>query len=77
MQQEVAGPFRNPDGSHQLMRHGASYDGKRMRKAIVRRTVDYNAAILRYIEMKGFLHNDRRCRLFPRPDPNHIMEASL
>lgn len=33
---------------------GLTYDGKRMRKAVQRRTVDYNSSVIRYLEVGGF-----------------------
>lgn len=33
---------------------GLTYDGKRMRKAVQRRTVDYNSSVIRYLEVGEF-----------------------
>ncbi|KAL1929916.1 hypothetical protein VTP01DRAFT_1070 [Rhizomucor pusillus] len=49
------------------------FDGKRMRKAIQRRTVDYNHCIARWLQERARIRNRRDTR-FLRPDANFIVE---
>jgi hypothetical protein len=55
------------------------YDGKRMRKAITRRTIDHCASIMRYIEDgvgvtgRGVLHKRLYANLQATPD--HIINV--
>lgn len=56
------------------------YDGKRMRKAITRRTIDHCASIMRLVES---LHvgasRFRTCNLYAalQPTPSHIINVLL
>ncbi|KAI8369497.1 WD40-repeat-containing domain protein [Radiomyces spectabilis] len=49
------------------------FDGKRMRKAIQRRTVDYNHSVARWMQMRSWIR-DRRDTRFLRPDANFIID---
>ena len=52
------------------------YDGKRMRKAITRRTVDHCASIMRYVEDRaqgGLLRRHLYSSL--QPNPAHIINV--
>ncbi|KAG0083131.1 hypothetical protein BGZ93_003388 [Podila epicladia] len=48
-------------------------DGKRMRKSIQRRTVDYNHSISRWLQLTPYVKNKRDLP-FLRPDPNFIID---
>ncbi|KAI8981507.1 WD40-repeat-containing domain protein [Pilobolus umbonatus] len=48
------------------------FDGKRMRKAIQRRTVDYNHSVARWMQERVWMR-DRRDARYLRPDPNFIV----
>ncbi|KAJ3039971.1 hypothetical protein HK097_002688, partial [Rhizophlyctis rosea] len=48
-------------------------DSKRVRKAIQRRTVDYNSVIIRHLELRTW-QRDRRDHNAIQPDPNFISE---
>ncbi|KAJ3034198.1 hypothetical protein HDV00_005368 [Rhizophlyctis rosea] len=48
-------------------------EGKRVRKAIQRRTVDYNSVIIRHLELRTW-QRDRRDHHAIQPDPNFISE---
>jgi polyadenylation factor subunit 2 len=52
------------------------FDGKRMRKAIQRRTVDYNHSVARWMQERVWIR-DRRDMRYLRPDPNFIVNVSL
>ncbi|XP_070207931.1 pre-mRNA 3' end processing protein WDR33-like isoform X2 [Littorina saxatilis] len=55
-----------------------SFDGKRMRKAIHRKTVDYNPSVIHYLENRVF-QRDRRDRRAIQPDATyaaHLMPPS-
>ncbi|KAF8938117.1 hypothetical protein BGZ58_001564 [Dissophora ornata] len=49
------------------------FDGKRMRKSIQRRTVDYNHSITRWLQIAPYIKNKRELP-FLRPDPNFIFD---
>ncbi|KAG0378430.1 hypothetical protein BGX24_003879 [Mortierella sp. AD032] len=49
------------------------FDGKRMRKSIQRRTVDYNHSITRWLQTAPYIKNKRDLP-FLRPDPNFIVD---
>ncbi|KAI8372221.1 WD40-repeat-containing domain protein, partial [Choanephora cucurbitarum] len=49
------------------------FDGKRMRKAIQRRTVDYNHSVARWMQERVWIR-DRRDTRYLRPDPNFIVD---
>ncbi|KAI9364402.1 WD40-repeat-containing domain protein [Zopfochytrium polystomum] len=51
----------------------ANFDGKRMRKAIQRRTVDYNSVFIRYLENRTWTR-DRRDHLALQPESNFITD---
>lgn len=43
---------KDPSGSgYRIPAHKMVYDGKRMRKAITRRTVDFNASVIRGLQV--------------------------
>lgn len=52
------------------------FDGKRMRKAIQRRTVDYNHSVARWMQERVWIR-DRRDTRYLRPDPNFIVNVSV
>ncbi|KAF9103025.1 hypothetical protein BGX29_003896 [Mortierella sp. GBA35] len=49
------------------------FDGKRMRKSIQRRTVDYNHSITRWLQTAPYIKNKRDLP-FLRPEPNFIVD---
>ncbi|KAF9954294.1 hypothetical protein BGZ72_004684 [Mortierella alpina] len=49
------------------------FDGKRMRKSIQRRTVDYNHSITRWLQTSPYIVSKRDLQ-FLRPDPNFIVD---
>ena len=51
------------------------FDGKRIRKAVVRRPVDYNSTIIRYLEERHF-RKDKRVNLLLEPDDGFIINVS-
>lgn len=48
-------------GGYRIPAHKMVYDGKRMRKAITRRTVDFNATVLRGLQV---IHIKKYCDKF-------------
>lgn len=50
-----------------LMANSMEFDGKRLRKAIARKTVDYNTSIVRALETRLFTKDFRDRRAF-QPD---------
>ena len=46
-QQNPADPNKDPSQAGQVV----MFDGKRMRKAVHRKTVDYNSAVIKYLEV--------------------------
>ncbi|KAG0233822.1 hypothetical protein BGW42_007193 [Actinomortierella wolfii] len=52
---------------------GGGYNGKRMRKSIQRRTVDYNHTVARWLMIQPYVKNKRDLP-FLRPDPNFIID---
>lgn len=61
------------------------FDGKRMRKAVIRKTVDYNSAVVKYIENRVWQRDGRDHRAI-QPDslyelymnpPNNMLEKSM
>ncbi|CAO3664214.1 unnamed protein product [Rhizopus microsporus] len=70
----------NQDGNMGRPRQGGNipfskmvFDGKRMRKAIQRRTVDYNHSVARWMQERVWIR-DKRDIKFLRPDPNFIID---
>ncbi|XP_067139620.1 pre-mRNA 3' end processing protein WDR33 [Centruroides vittatus] len=64
--------------SHQYRQHSQQiqaieFDGKRLRKAVARKTVDYNSAVVKYIENRIWQrdYRDRRCI---QPDNGYYTE---
>lgn len=64
--------------SHQYRQHSQQiqaieFDGKRLRKAVARKTVDYNSAVVKYIENRVWQrdYRDRRCI---QPDNGYYTE---
>ncbi|KAJ3023825.1 UNVERIFIED_CONTAM: hypothetical protein HDU68_008438 [Siphonaria sp. JEL0065] len=53
--------------------HSNTFDGKRVRKAIQRRTVDYNSVIFKHLENRT-IHKDPREPLNTQPDNNFVVE---
>lgn len=49
------------------------YDGKTIRKAVVRKTIDFNASVLRYIQNRSF-ERDHRDRLAVQPTIDYTKE---
>jgi polyadenylation factor subunit 2 len=52
------------------------FDGKRIRKAVVRRPVDYNSTIIRYLEERYF-RKDKRINLLLEPDDAFIINVRI
>ncbi|KAI9318670.1 WD40-repeat-containing domain protein [Dichotomocladium elegans] len=69
----IGKPMRTQGGEGNVPFSKMTFDGKRMRKAIQRRTVDYNHSLTRWIEERLWIR-DRRDTRFLRPDPNFIVE---
>ncbi|KAG0209244.1 hypothetical protein BGX31_002176 [Mortierella sp. GBA43] len=49
------------------------FDGKRMRKSIQRRTVDYNHSVTRWLQLMPYVKNKRDLP-YLRPDPNFVID---
>ncbi|KAJ1561977.1 WD repeat-containing protein 33, partial [Nowakowskiella sp. JEL0078] len=56
-----------------VARQAQLYDGKRMRKNIQRKTVDYNSTIIRHLEVWRNWQRDKRDYLAVQPDPNFVL----
>ncbi|RKP05862.1 hypothetical protein THASP1DRAFT_32311 [Thamnocephalis sphaerospora] len=53
------------------------FDGKRMRKPVTRRTVDYYSTVVQSLETRLWRNNSRRERLVTQPDPNYLVNLLL
>lgn len=53
------------------------YDGKRMRKAITRRTVDHCTGIMRFLEDQAMARGNKTRRVYAdlQPTPSHIINV--
>lgn len=51
----------------QTVQQGVEFDGKRLRKAVIRKTIDYNAAIVRQLELRIWQRDHRDFRAI-QPD---------
>ncbi|KAI8607518.1 WD40-repeat-containing domain protein [Chytriomyces sp. MP71] len=65
------GTFR-PSGDREYQ-HSNTFDGKRMRKAIQRRTIDYNSVVFKHLENR-ICSDDRAEPLSAQPDENFVIE---
>lgn len=43
--------YKRPDFAQQQAMQQLTFDGKRMRKAVNRKTIDYNPSVIRYLEV--------------------------
>lgn len=50
-----------------------TFDGKRMRKAVMRRTIDYNASVIKLLETRKWFKNPLG-RLAMQPDESYFLE---
>ncbi|KAJ3132726.1 hypothetical protein HK100_005077 [Physocladia obscura] len=68
------GAFGGGGGSNEYI-HSNTFDGKRMRKAIQRRTIDNNSVIFRHLENRTIASDrDLREPLSAQPDNNFVIE---
>ena len=44
--------YKRPDFAQQQAMQQLTFDGKRMRKAVNRKTIDYNPSVIRYLEVQ-------------------------
>lgn len=64
--------YKRPDFAQQQAMQQLTFDGKRMRKAVNRKTIDYNPSVIRYLEVPDLrtASGPPRCpltRLCPSP----------
>ncbi|XP_077361831.1 pre-mRNA 3' end processing protein WDR33 isoform X2 [Festucalex cinctus] len=54
--------YKRPDFAQQQAMQQLTFDGKRMRKAVNRKTIDYNPSVIRYLQNRQWQrdHRDRR-----------------
>ncbi|KAJ3417587.1 dipeptidase 1 (renal) [Chytridiales sp. JEL 0842] len=69
----IGGVYGRPVGGGDAGGMGRGFDGKRMRKAIQRRTVDLNSVIMRYLEMRTW-QRDKKDLIALQPDGNFISD---
>jgi len=64
-----AQPFRHNQHQHPHpgAAQGVEFDGKRLRKAVIRKTIDYNSAIVRQLELRVWQRDQRDFRAI-QPD---------
>ncbi|CAK9301956.1 unnamed protein product [Gordionus sp. m RMFG-2023] len=58
---------------HYTPNQALNFDGKRMRKSVNRKTVDYNSSIIKYLEERKWRRDSRDIN-FPEPDPSYNVE---
>lgn len=63
-------------GYQQNLYQATEFDGKRLRKAIARKTVDYNSSVLNMLETRLY-EKDFRSRSHLQPDPGYYINVSL
>ncbi|XP_022109269.1 pre-mRNA 3' end processing protein WDR33-like [Acanthaster planci] len=56
--------------------NATNFDGKRMRKSITRKTVDYNSSVIKLLESRVWQRDSRDVRWI-QPDPTYSHELSL
>ncbi|XP_033642589.1 pre-mRNA 3' end processing protein WDR33-like [Asterias rubens] len=56
--------------------NATNFDGKRMRKSITRKTVDYNSSVIKLLESRIWQRDSRDIRWI-QPDPTYTHELSL
>lgn len=49
--------YKRPDFAQQQAMQQLTFDGKRMRKAVNRKTIDYNPSVIKYLEVSWFLNS--------------------
>lgn len=47
--------YKRPDFAQQQAMQQLTFDGKRMRKAVNRKTIDYNPSVIKYLEVSKFI----------------------
>ncbi len=52
---------------------GGAFDGKRMRKAIQRKTVDYFTPVMRHMQLRKIFKQPKMLQ----PDPNFVIDVSF
>lgn len=55
--------YKRPDFAQQQAMQQLTFDGKRMRKAVNRKTIDYNPSVIKYLEVSPdpVLHVTKLC----------------
>lgn len=55
--------YKRPDFAQQQAMQQLTFDGKRMRKAVNRKTIDYNPSVIKYLEVSpdSVLHVTKLC----------------
>ncbi|XP_066508060.1 pre-mRNA 3' end processing protein WDR33-like isoform X2 [Hoplias malabaricus] len=59
--------YKRPDFAQQQAMQQLTFDGKRMRKAVTRKTIDYNPSVIRYLENRLWQRDHRDFRAI-QPD---------
>ncbi|KAJ3595786.1 hypothetical protein NHX12_005089 [Muraenolepis orangiensis] len=59
--------YKRPDFAQQQAMQQLTFDGKRMRKAVNRKTIDYNPSVIRYLENRQWQRDQRDLRAI-QPD---------
>uniref|UniRef100_UPI00358E2772 pre-mRNA 3' end processing protein WDR33-like isoform X2 n=1 Tax=Myxine glutinosa TaxID=7769 RepID=UPI00358E2772 len=62
--------YKRPDFGQQDMGQQITFDGKRMRRSVNRKTIDYNSSIVKYLENRVWQRDSRDMRAI-QPDPSY------
>ncbi|KAG2462132.1 WDR33 protein, partial [Polypterus senegalus] len=65
--------YKRPDFAQQQAMQQLTFDGKRMRKAVNRKTIDYNPSVIRYLENRLWQRDHRDFRAI-QPDAGYYNE---
>lgn len=67
--------YPNNNRPHVQQVQGIEFDGKRLRKAVTRKTVDYNSSVIKYLEARVW-QRDYRDRRAMQPDNGYYTEMT-
>ncbi|KAK7829633.1 hypothetical protein U0070_013319, partial [Myodes glareolus] len=62
--------YKRPDFAQQQAMQQLTFDGKRMRKAVNRKTIDYNPSVIKYLENRIWQRDQRDMRAI-QPDAGY------
>ncbi|XP_014807606.1 PREDICTED: pre-mRNA 3' end processing protein WDR33-like [Calidris pugnax] len=67
--------YKRPDFAQQQAMQQLTFDGKRMRKAVNRKTIDYNPSVIKYLENRVWQRDQRDMRAI-QPDAGYYNDVS-